>query len=119
MPGQTIQLIAFTRADRNQMTDYAKDAINSSGGWILDFKFFSNISIRFNFEIPKQSVEKLQSALAEIDLQLSDESTQTLAEIINQEFPSNASTKDLKGTLHITFVHDEPDLHLPVPPIPG
>jgi hypothetical protein len=119
MPGQTIQLIAFTRADRNHIIDYAKDVINSSGGWILDFRFFSSMSICFDFEIPKQHVEKLQSALAEIDLQLSDESTQSLAEIINQEFRSNASTKDLKGTLHITFVQGEPDLHIPVPPIPG
>ncbi|MGA9767545.1 MAG: hypothetical protein WBV94_00780 [Blastocatellia bacterium] len=109
-----LRINASTRADRNLITSLAKEAILQCGGWVLDFKMFSNISICINFEIVTAHIEALKTALTRLDLRLSRQSYEAL-----ESFTDKREKGDITGTLQITFIHDEPDLRRDVPAIPG
>lgn len=108
----------MTHGERHQMIEQAKDAIAASGGWILDFKLFSNISICINFELPVNEAIKLRNALEQTDVILSDASLRAFNEIV-REAEQESPWEDLRGSLQLTFIHDEPDLRIPVPMVPG
>lgn len=116
-----LRINASTRADRVEMTALAERAILDSGGWILDFKQFSNVSVCINFEIPAKNVERLRQALKATDLRLTGESDDALASHSGPQDRPRAESKeaDVSGTLQITFIHDEPDLRRHIPAIPG
>ncbi|MBL8172859.1 MAG: hypothetical protein JNJ50_32340 [Acidobacteria bacterium] len=118
-----LRLNAITRGNRHQVVAEAKDAISASGGWVLDFKQFSNLSFCLNFELPSRSVTQLRAALAQIDLQLTEASEQLLAEFCapcaSEDPRQQQAASDLTGTLQITFVHNEPELRVTIPAIPG
>ena len=103
------------------MTSLVERAILESGGWILDFKQFSNVSICINFEVPAKNIGKLRRALEAIDLRLTSESNEALASLIRPDDQPFAASeqRDVSGTLQITFIHNEPDLRRHVPAIPG
>ncbi|HST22215.1 MAG TPA: hypothetical protein VLR90_13915 [Blastocatellia bacterium] len=109
-----LRINASTRSDRNLIIARAKEAILQSGGWVLDFKLFSNISICINFEIVTANIEELRAALNQLDLRLSKQSHEAL-----ESFKDEQKEGDIKGALQITFIHDEPDLRRDVPAIPG
>jgi hypothetical protein len=102
-----------TRAARLRITAQAKEAISKSGGWIVDFHHFSNLSLCINFEIESHRVGELHSALASLDVRISDASHEQLAALQEE------GDDEVIGTLQITFIHSEPDLRRDVPPIPG
>lgn len=58
-----------------------------------------------NFEMPSQSLQKFQDALQENDFKAH----------IEDELPAAASA-DVRGTVSLTFSHDEADLKRDVPP---
>lgn len=113
-----LRLNATTSGERHRMIELAKDAIAASGGWILDFTMFSNVSICFNFELPFNAVARLRDALAAIELRLSEASTQAFEEFAGKT-EQGTPPAELKASLQITFIHREPDLRIPVPMIPG
>jgi hypothetical protein len=114
-----IRINAFTRADRNEVILLASEAINSSGGWLIDSKLFSNVSINFNFEIEMKNVERLYRALDVIDIRLTEKSRAALEVLTQSASNADAPAGDVVGTLQITFIHNEPDLRIEIPPIPG
>lgn len=111
---EVLRINASTRTDRNLITSRAKEAILQSGGWILDFKLFSNILICINFEIPTRHIEEFHTALNQLDLRFSKQSQEALKRCTDKREEGN-----MTGTLQITFIHDEPDLRRDVPAIPG
>lgn len=113
-------LNGFTRVPRHQMIPLAREALLNSGADILDARFFSNISLCINFELHARRIEQLQTALADINLKLSVESLESLAAFrASAQRGVGETTASISGTLQITFIHDEPDLRIEVPPIPG
>lgn len=121
MPPPFLRVNGFTRADRNHVIAALRDAVTQSGGWITDFKLFSNVSICINFEIPFKRLGDFHSSLKAIDLRLSEESAATLVAYSGGQGRdgARAAPADVVGTLQVTFIHDEPDLRVEVPPIPG
>lgn len=127
MKQKFLRLNATTHGDRHRMIELAKDAIGASGGWILDFTIFSNVSICLNFELQLGNVARLREALEQTELQLSDASLQALDGLAGSaerqvhpvSSPSINSPTDVIASLQITFIHNEPDLRIPVPMIPG
>lgn len=115
---QPLRLNGFTRVSRHEMIQLVRDALLKSGGDILDAHFFSNISLCINFELSAQRIDQLQTALADIHLQLSKESLELLAAFTAPAKHENSETS-VPGTLQITFIHNDPDLRIEVPPIPG
>ena len=95
----------FTTMNRHTAVSQVCDAVSESKGWIVDQSFFSNIAATINFEIPSHSLQKFQQALQEKGLKAH----------IEEELPA-ADSADVRGTVSLTFSHDEPDLKRDVPP---
>lgn len=115
-----LRLIAFTRETRTEMIARVRDAFIACGGWITDFHEFSNTSLCLNFEIPTQKTSELCTALRATGLDLTQESQLAPSAASSPHPPtSEAAASDSVGTLQITFIHNEPDLIISVPPIPG
>jgi hypothetical protein len=111
-----IQLNGVTTIARHDMISRVKNAFLKGGGYILDFHMFSNISICINFEVPLGNIGALYSSRRETSLRLNQESHDLLAGCCAQ-LPGEKSS--VAGTLQITFIHNEPDLRIECPPIPG
>ena len=109
----TLRLNGITRVDRLEMTQRLRQAIIDSRGFITDYRQFSNKSICITFEIGSSHIGKLRAALPATGLKLGTETEQAL-----ESFERARNTR-VEGTLHVTFVHDEPDLRIPVPAVPG
>ena len=95
------------------MISRARSAITDHGGWILDAKLFSNVSINLSFEIPASRIGSLLDALELIELHLSTSSLESIAQ------RGDENSGDIAASLQITFIHNEPDLRIQVPAIPG
>ena len=95
----------FTAMNRNIAISQVCDAVSEASGWIVDQSFFSNIAATINFELPSHSLQKFQQALQ----------AKGLKAHIEGELPA-ADSADVRGTLALTFSHDESDLKRDVPP---
>src|SRR5687768_10364611 len=115
-----LQLHGVTKVDRHEMISRVKEAILQGGGYILDFHMFSNTAICINFEVSVGNIEKLYSSLTATSLRLNQESHEMLLNCCDQsnQLGERAKATDVIGTLQITFIHNEPDLRIEVPPIP-
>jgi hypothetical protein len=121
MTGNFLRINGITRRDRHEMISRVKEAILQGGGFIVDFHMFSNLSICLNFEISAGKICALSAALKRTELRLTEESHELLADYCRQaeQLPVETGASELAGTLEITFIHNEPDLRIEVPPIPG
>jgi hypothetical protein len=116
-----LRLNGATRGSRHEMISLVREAILAGGGYVLDFHMFSNAAICINFEVPVGNIGRLYSSLRGTGLSLSRESHELLGGCRDElnKLDEGAEAANVAGTLQITFVHDEPDLRLEVPPIPG
>lgn len=116
-----LRLNAITRRERHEMISRATEAVLRGGGFVVDFHMFSNRSICLNFEVAAGKVGRLSEALEETGLWLTEESRARLAEGTEraEQLSAEEGASEVAGTLEITFIHDEPDLRIAVPPIPG
>jgi hypothetical protein len=113
-------LKASTTHPRHEMVTRVERAIAESGGWVLDHHLFSNLAISLSFEIPAERGAALLDRLEATELNLAPESVSELRSY-GQECEAGGAgcDGDVTGYLHITFIHDEPDLRRDVPAIPG
>lgn len=116
-----LRLNGVTRIDRHEMISRVKEAISKGGGCIFDFHIFSNASICIDFEVSVGNIEKLYTSLTATGLRLNQESHDLLADCCNElkRLGEKSKIADVAGTLQITFIHNEPDLRIECPPIPG
>lgn len=105
-----LRLSAMVRRERNATISAAEQAISASGGWITHFTLLSNVAATLMFELPADRVRDLGAALAAVPLPLDAESLAPFA-----GWPDDAGAGDVRGTLALTFLHDEPDLRREVP----
>ena len=118
MPPRFLRINGLTAAERHRTIAALRDAVNGSGGWVTDFKFFSNHSVCINFEIPARHVTALSASLAALDLRLSEASAASIDSFdAGDETP--AAESEVMGTLQVSFIHNDPDLRVELPPIPG
>ncbi|MFC4099382.1 hypothetical protein [Paenibacillus xanthanilyticus] len=109
-----LRLNAVWHGNRHAGIEEAKLHIREAGGWIIDFKPLSNRSICLLFEIEPQDVRRLLHILPTINIQYEAETIETLT-LLSDKPKSERRDADLKGTLQLTFMHDEPDLIMDVP----
>jgi hypothetical protein len=116
-----LRINGITRRDRHEMISRAKEAILRGGGFVVDFHMFSNLSICLNFEISTGKICDLFIALKSTELQLTEESHALLADYCRraEQLSAEQRASEVAGTLEITFIHNEPDLRIAVPPVPG
>ncbi len=107
MPVTSLHLQGSTRVERHALVDIVEEAIRVTGGWILDFHQYSNISLVLEVEIPPGRLAGLVRLLEAGGVRFSPA-------------PALADREEVAavlGTLQITFIHDEPDLHVATPPL--
>jgi hypothetical protein len=95
----------------------ALSAALSDLGWILDFKQFSNLALSVRFEMPRDNVTKVRAAMAALPLRLADHSLEALA--VLEGAAASELPDPVPAGIHVTFIHSEPDLRIPVPAVPG
>lgn len=111
MAANPFHLYAITRLERHAVTLAVRRAISDGGGWITGFRQFSNASIALDLDVTASRLPELHAAIEAVGLTLSP----TLAEL--PEPPPGQD--EMPVALRIDFVHDEPDLIIPVPAVPG
>lgn len=115
-----LQLNGMTTVERHTMIERVKAALAASGAYILNFHMFSNVSLVLEFEIPLDQLTRLGPAIHTTGLRLEQRSQELLDEWDQQTAARGAvESRDLPGTLQITFIHNEPDLIVEVPMVPG
>jgi len=94
-----------TSRERNAAILDVREALSKSGGWVEEQLFFSNKAATIRFEIPGDALDRFQNELRE----------RSLKPYIEGALPTDV-TGDLKGTVSLTFSHQEADLKRDVPP---
>ncbi|GLX66633.1 hypothetical protein [Paenibacillus glycanilyticus] len=113
-----IRINAVAKYNRHDAIDDAKQIITTSGGWVTDYRMFSNRSLCIQFEIEWEDAFRLYSAIQLTPMKLTEETQTLLEQLANQTNNSaSSSKKDIRGTLQVTMIHDEPDMIIEVPPL--
>lgn len=108
-----IRLHGTTRQERHGITAAASDAVGEAGGYILDFKQFSNLAVVFTIELPPSGFAKLRHKLAALGVIVEPPSTEERA------LSGAAASEGIPGSLRLDFQHQEPDMRIPIPAVPG
>lgn len=111
-----LRLSAISSRPRLELVGQLAAVLNELG-WVLESHPYSNIALAIDFEISAGNVPKLRPALVALPLAWSDSSLDALAGIERTLLADRPG--DLQGSVHVTFVHAEPDLHLDIPAVPG
>ena len=111
MPSTPFRFTAVTRMERHAATQLIRRAIGDAGGWITDFRQFSNFAVVLDLEITAGRLAELHMAIEATGIALSP---------ARSELPEpEPGQEDWPGALRIEFIHDEPLLSVPVPAVPG
>ncbi len=80
---------------------------------MLDFKQFSNLAICLTIELPPAGFIKLRKKLADLKVTMDQP---TKEEISLADLPED---REISCSLRIAFIHEEPDLRIQIPAVPG
>lgn len=116
MRPRIIMLTGVTHANRHQVTAEINDAVVSSGGWVTDHTFFSNIATNFRMVLAPQGLARFRDLVVAAGVHLDEESDTKLSDLIAQK---KGLPEELPASLNVTFIHNEPDLRREVPAVPG
>ena len=105
----------ITRRERHAVIEAVRDGLLAAGGFIVDAQLFSNKAIRLSFELRAGDMPALIAVLASAGVALLDEPGASASSVAASLPPE----RELMGTIAISFVHDEPDLSIPTPAVPG
>ena len=111
-------LHAWTRSDRLAITASVRDAVQQAGGWIIDARQSSNLSICLLFEAEVQHLAGLDALLMSLPLHFYGDCAKELGELASRAC-DGAVGGEVMCTLQITFLHNDPDLPIPTPAVPG
>lgn len=113
-----IRIAGITKENRHDMIDYTVRCISGCSGWVMNHTLFSNAAICINFEIEAKNVNKLLELLNSNGLNLNKESIE-LEESFSENIDDKDKDKEILGAINITFVHNDPDLKIKTPAVPG
>ncbi|MGO1117290.1 hypothetical protein ACTL6U_01185 [Rhodovibrionaceae bacterium A322] len=91
--------------ERNEALTRVQEAISLCDGWVVNHQLFSNIAASLIFEIPVPQAQALLTELAARGLPPSEDAK-------GRDGPGS---NDLRGSIALTFLHNDPDLKRPVP----
>ena len=102
---QFMRFELITSMERNAAISLVRDAISKASGWIVNHALFSNAAATINFEMPSDRVARFRDLVeqAGLNLRLQDE---------RQRGPGD----DTRGSVAMTFLHQERELKREVPP---
>ena len=99
-----LRLDLTTKMDRTQTLTVIPRLINGCGGWVIDHTLFSNISASIIFEMPLAATGDLLARMEAAGYRPN----------LRDEYPTGTEG-DVRGSVAITFIHDEPDMKRDVP----
>ena len=108
------RLQGYTRAPRHELIQAVRDALLGVGVHLTDVQAFSNASVRLTLEAPASRLEDLHRALSALPLALTPDLEAFLASAGSDGVPALR-----EGTLALFFQHQDPDLRLTIPAVPG
>jgi hypothetical protein len=115
-----LRLTGFARGSHVEVTTRARDALGSSGAFILDYHMFSNAILCLNFEIAATRLPVLAVAISEAAIRLDGRSQAELDGRLHSTVnDSLTGAPSIEGSLSINLIHDEPVLRIEVPAVPG
>jgi hypothetical protein len=114
-----LRIEATTRLPRTEMIARVSQAMQEAVADIIDFRFFSNITLFISAEVGSTRVSSLRNALIDTGLKVADRSLASLDQYINEAFASEVGPGIVPFHLVVTFIHTEPDLRITVPAVPG
>lgn len=115
---KNINLAAITRENRHKMIDHTMQCINKCNAWIVNHTMFSNMAICINFYVEANDVPKLIELLNTKGLNLTEQSLE-ISKKFDIDIPSKYKNKEILGAINITFIHNEKDLKIVIPSVPG
>ncbi len=114
MSAPFLQLHAVTRRPRTEIVPLLRDALVSAGGWVTDYRQFSNKTVCLMFELEESARGALLANFRGTGCVLEPA---TLAQL---ESPGSSSgPRTCQGTLVVTLVHEDPDEHAVIHAVPG
>jgi hypothetical protein len=111
-----IRLSAVSSHQRYALVSALTATLNELG-WVLDHQQFSNLALTVTFEIALENVPRIRAGLNALPLELSDESLEAMAAL--EGASATALPDPVPGSIHLAFVHSDPDLRVRVPAVPG
>ncbi len=104
-----LRLRAHTSRDRQEAIQLVQEAVGARGGFVLDFRRFSNAALAVELELPGGALPALIDDLEAGGVVLDE----------RQELPADASARERLVSLFLQFVHGDPDLRIESPRVPG
>lgn len=111
--GGCLRLIGSARGEPHAVVGAVDDALSRAHASITDVHFFSGIQVTLHFEIAREDLAALGTALSDAGVRLDPESAAGLAE------SCGAEVAELAGTLALTLLDGDPDLKREIPAVPG
>jgi hypothetical protein len=112
---QRLSIEGVTQHPRHEVIAAVSQAILGAGGFIMDSRFFSNLAVFIAFEIESDKLARLWNALTALPVNFS-----ALPDgLVTESASTVAVGTEINGHLSIRFVHQEPDLRISVPAVPG
>jgi hypothetical protein len=102
-----LRINATTDRERYEITKEIQDVLAACNGYVLDSHLYSNISTVLNIEINASAIDAFINELEALGMR------------IKCERSLDVNDQDVRGTLQITFVHNDPDIRHEVPMVPG
>lgn len=110
-----VLLTGVSRSERQGVIASATEAIGGAGGWVEDVHFFSNLAVNLRCVVLPPAVARLGEALTKLGIGLTAADTEALRRAAAQL----TVDEEVRFSLQITFVHQEPPLRRHVPSVPG
>jgi hypothetical protein len=99
----------FSNQERNSVIDDLKRIISSNDGFIVNFNFFSDLSLSLTVEIEERKIENLHNALR---------SEVTISELGHRKL-NKESMKEWWLFVNVNFNKGKGELKINIPEVPG
>ncbi|MEH6525928.1 MAG: hypothetical protein V7723_07620 [Sneathiella sp.] len=101
---QFFRLSIVTKIERNTALSQVRDYVSEQGGWSVDHTLFSNMAATLNVELPMVSLADFITSLEQAGYSPKTETP-----------PPAGDGGDIRVSISLTFIHNDPDLKQTVP----
>ena len=108
------RLNGTTTHPRAEIIEALRECVTKRG-WILDYQRFSNTAVFIRASVSGHGLAALAPELQALGVFWS----RTDLDGITRQIPELHQEEDVLLSTHVTFVHDEPDLKIQSPKVPG
>lgn len=113
MTAMTISI--YTARPRHEAIDAVKSAVTVAGGWISGHALYSNKAAAIQAVVERQDLRTFLECLAADQLATPESAVYQSLMTLHKD----GDSREVSVACAMTFVHDEPDLKLEVPAVPG